>query len=642
MTTDNGREQKQKKRQRRPTSPSPAQIQGRVESFNETYRTLHARMDDDMDLFNLKPNIEPSLDESGEPDGRDAGYKQITSNDPQTFANKAIALLSDAVCIKTVPSDKANRNARSEHNNKERVAIGLGASNDERLRRLMYSEGLQGDMAFKSCVRGYIAGRHVLVKPPDGGPTFADITPWDPKRVSWAMGANGISWAVHTVNKTRGQIKEEYGVRTLEGSDETKSDDEDVFEVFDYYDGTINKVCTKDQVLKKATRHGSNNIPVHIVPVGATPIIVPLQGETEVARVGESVYANNRDIYPKENLLLSILYELSSRSLRPVVIIRSPDGSVTLDDDPFKSGSRISYPEGVQIEVLPLHDAAADTAGLLGLVNAMKQRGSLPSSAYGELQFTLSGFAINSLSQGIATVIKPMIKAMETAYYQIFNDLIDQYTSGGFDPIELTGHDNNKEWFSDTIDPKDIRDLPPIMVKISANLPKDDVSKMGMALNAKEFGLDDRTILEEYLEFEDPDQIMDRMKEQAGQRATPVAMAFQLARAAFAEGEMEMAAIYQRMFEVEVLKQEAQLMKDQNTAMGMIQQITNPQPQQPQQPQQPGGILGPNGQPARMDPRVAPNAVLGAPPPEPNLQQGPLVPPGQPRPGARNGASPLG
>ena len=57
MTTDNGREQKQKKRQRRPTSPSPAQIQGRVESFNETYRTLHARMDDDMDLFNLKPNI---------------------------------------------------------------------------------------------------------------------------------------------------------------------------------------------------------------------------------------------------------------------------------------------------------------------------------------------------------------------------------------------------------------------------------------------------------------------------------------------------------------------------------------------------------------------------------------------------------
>tara|TARA_Y100000310_G_scaffold70704_1_gene66451 strand:- start:2669 stop:4465 length:1797 start_codon:yes stop_codon:yes gene_type:complete len=598
-------------------------------------------MDADYDLFNLKTNIEQDVDENGQPTGKDDGYKQITNPDARSYALKAIALLSDAAIVKTVPSDKANRNARSAHNDKERVAMGLEAQNDERLRRLMMAEGLQGDMSWKSCVRGYITGRHVLVKPPDGGPAYPDITPWDPKRVSWATGSRGISWAIHTVDKTRGQIKEEYGVKTVEGADETKTDDEEIFEVFDYYDGTVNKVCTKDQVLKKATPHGSNNIPVHIVPVGATPIVVPREGQAEIEHVGESVYNGVRDIYPKENLVLSILYELAARSLRPVVIIRSPDGSVTIDEDPFKSGSRISYPEGVTIEVLPLHEAAADTGALLGLIDSMKQRASLPNSAFGELQFTLSGFAINSLSQGISTVIKPMIKAMETAYFQIYNDLIDQYTSGGFDPIELTGHDNNKEWFSATIDPDDIRELPPVFARVTANLPKDDVAKLGMALSAKQFGLDDRTILEDILEYEDPDQILDRMKEQRGQTATPVAMAFQLARAAFAEGEIEMATIYQRLFEVEVLKQEASMLAQQNAAMGLIEQIRNPQPQQPSGALR-GGILGPDGQPARMDPRVAPNAILGAGPPEPNQQNGPLVPPGTPRPGAQNGAGPLG
>ena len=36
------------------------------------------------------------------------------------------------------------------------------------------------------------------------------------------------------------------------------------------------------------------------------------------------------------------------------------------------------------------------------------------------------------------------------------------------------------------------------------------------------------------------------------------------------------------------------------------------------------------------DPRVAPNAMMGAPPPIPTPQAGAVVPPGTPRPGAQS------
>ena len=613
---------------RRPNSPSPQEIFRRVDRFEESHSTVHKRMDSDYDLFTLKDNIDKA------DDGRDEGYREVTSNDSRTYAKKAIALLSDSAMPMKVPVDKHNRETRSSHNDKERVAIGLLNQAEDRLGRMGYSEGLKGAFAWYSCIRGYVCNRHLLVKPEDGSPAYVDITPWDARRVSWAMGASDLAWVCHKTVKSRAQIKEEYGVSNIEGANPSMNDHEDTIEIYDYYDSKINKVVTKDQVLKKATPHGSSRVPANIVPVGATPIIIPANEMTSLEDVGESIFADNRSIYPKENLLYSILYELSARSLKPVLLITSPDGSVTLDEDPFKDGTQLSFPEGVNVEVLPLHQAAADTLGLLGLLDAQKQRGSLPNSAFGELQFTLSGFAINSLSQGIATIIKPMLAAMRTAYTQIINDLIDQYTSKAFKAIELSGTDNNREWFSEEISPDSIKGLPRVEIKLSAQLPKDDVSKAAMVAQLKQMNIvDDRTLLEDYLEVEDSDQILDRVKEQAAQLASPVAAAFQFMRAAAEEGETEMAAIYMRMAEVEVMKQEIEIRRLWAISTGMIQGPG-------QQPQQPGHeLVGPDGQPVRMNPMAAPNASIGVPPPVPNEQIGPVVPPGMPRPGARNGTT---
>jgi hypothetical protein len=281
-------------------------------------------------------------------------------------------------------------------------------------------------------------------------------------------------------------------------------------------------------------------------------------------------------------------------------------------------------------------EATQDLDELRGSMQAEIQRGGFPISIFGSIQQSLSGFAINSLSSSVVTIIRPFLNAMVAALTISVNDLMDAYDTNAFEAMELSGTDNNRDWYSKKITPERIRGLPIVQIKLTANLPKDDVSKIGVAAQLKQLQLsDDRTILEDVLEVEDSDQIIARLKEQAAQLASPVAAAFQFMRAALLEEEPEMASIYMRQGEIEILKQEIELARALQVARGIIAGPGG-------QPSA-GGILGPNGQPARatMDPRAAPNAILGAPNPEPNQQAGPLVPPGTPRPGAQNGTGPV-
>lgn len=75
----------------------PEEIVGAVERHYEATEPLRTRMDDDYSLYRLD-------DYSGE-DELD-GFRKYTSNEPRTFANKAISLLAGAGLVLRVPQVK--------------------------------------------------------------------------------------------------------------------------------------------------------------------------------------------------------------------------------------------------------------------------------------------------------------------------------------------------------------------------------------------------------------------------------------------------------------------------------------------------------------------------------------------------------
>ena len=593
-----------------------------VDSHYDATEPLRSRMDADHNLYRLSPF------DAGD------GYQSYTSNEPQTYADKIISWLAGSDMIVRIPPAGNPRNSREVNNDKERFIIGALKSANERLMKRL-QPCLQDQLSWYTTLRGWYAGRALLVKRDDSD-TFIDITPWDPMHTYWGTDGDGLSWACYKVKKTRHEIESQYNVKLG-----TERMDEDGIEVYDFYDREDNYVAIPHRYIKKRTAHGGTGVPVFLGPVGANPLIQSLEWssiEDTVEDYGESVFKSTRELYEKHNFMMSTMLELTARSRKQGIVITSRDGQKTLEEDPYKEGTEISLAQGEDVKPLGLLEVARETGVYMGMVSGELQRGSIPHSVYGELQFQLSGFAINTLRQGVESVLGPRIEALEHAYMQICNLLCDQYSSGAFTAMELSGRDNNRMYFSETITPQRVKEGGSIEISIVARLPQDDMSKYSMAQIAREGPtplMPDLWIRDNILGVQDADQTDDAIKEQIAERTLPEAGLWSLYQAAMKQGRDDLAQFY--LGELMAVMLSKAKMLSESLGGGVP-----PAPSAGALPPMPPGAPPPGGPPG-VPPGVAPPDMMsGMPPPAPTPQAGPNVPPGQPRPGAQSDATRLG
>ena len=612
----------------------PEDIVALVDAHYDATEPLRQRMQDDHALYRLEPY------DAGE------GYQSYTSNDPQTYAEKVIGWISGAEMTVRIPHDGADAELREKNDLKERFLIGILAAADERLCRLMLPT-LRDQLAWYTTIRGWYAGRALLAKREDGT-TYVDITPWDPLHTYWGMGPDGLEWVCYRVPKTKDQIFSQYNVRV----DWDTPHKVDGIDVYDFYDKEMNTILINNgssttpltRVIKKQTRHGADQVPAFLGPVGSNPYIVALSQsnmDDTIADVGESVFRGTRDLYPKHNLMMSTMLELTARSRRQGLIVRSRDGTKTLDEDPYLEGSEIALAQNENVEPLGLLEMARETGAFMSLVSGEMQRGSLPHSVYGELPFQLSGFAINTLRQGVETIINKYLRSTEKAYQMIFNLIGDQYAEGSFKSMEVSGMDRNRVYFTEDINPDILKNTSSPVVNLVGQLPQDDMTRFSMAQIAREGPtplLSDRAIRDRILAIQDADQMDDSIKEQLAERMLPEAALWSLLLAAERQGRDDLVQFYTSELMSVLMKkrQEAEAL-----AAGPTPPTAAPMPGAPVPPGDPLGPLpsqGPTpGGPPTMNPAVMPNAMMGVPPPAPTPPQGPAVPPGTPRPGAQGG-----
>ena len=601
----------------------PEEIIALVDAHYDATEPLRDRMQEDHNLYRLEPY------DAGE------GYQSYTSNGPKTYADKVVGWITGAEMTVRIPHDAADPELRERNELKERFLIGITRAADERLMRMMLPT-LRDQLAWYAAVRGWVSGRALLAKRADGT-TYVDITPWDPMHTYWGVGADGLEWACYKVPKTKEQILAQYNIRV----DWDTSYKEDAIEVYDFYDKEVNTILIHNgstssplvRVVKKQTSHGAGQVPAFVCPIGSNPYIVALSQtnmQDTIADVGESVFTAARALYPKHNLMMSTLLELTARSRRQGLIVRSRDGTKTLDEDPYLEGSEISLSQNENVEPLGLLETAKETGAYMSLVAGEIQRATLPYSVYGEVPFQLSGFAINTLRQGVETVVSKYLRGVERAYQMAFNLLADQYSSGSFKSMELSGMDRNRVYFTEEISPEALKNTGSPVVNLVGQLPQDDMTRFSMAQIAREGPtplLSDRAIRDRILAIQDADQMDDAIKEQMAERMLPEAALWTLMRASERQGREDLAQFYMGEL-MNVLMQKrmaAQMRSQQAGAMGG----------EPGGPPGPQG--GPQGGPPTTNPAVMPNAMMGVPPPMPTPQAGPLVPPGTPRPGAQGG-----
>ena len=615
----------------------PEDIISLVEGHYEATEPLRDRMEEDHALYRLSPY------DAGE------GYQSYTSNEPQTFADKVMGWIASADMTVRIPHDGADEELRDKNDQKERFLIGILRSADERLCSLMMPN-LRDQLAWYTVIRGWYAGRALLAKREDGS-TYVDVTPWDPLHTYWGLGPEGLDWACHKMIKTKDQIFAQYNVKV----DWDAPQHADGSCVYDFYDKEMNTIVIHNgdannpqyKVAKKQMKHGADQVPVFIGPVGANPLIMGLNNTTivdTIADMGESVFRSTRDLYPKHNLMMSTLLELTARSRRQGLKVKSRDGMKTLDEDPYLEGSEISLAQGEEVEPLGLLEVAKETGAFMSLVSGELQRGSLPHSVYGDLPFQLSGYAINTLRQGVDTVVGKYLRSIEKAYRMIFNVIADQYASGSYKSMEVSGMDRNRTYFAQEITTDVIKGAGMAEVHLIGQLPQDDMTKFSMAQIAREGPtplLSDRAIRDRILAIQDADQMDDAIKEQLAEKMLPEATLWSMMQASERQGRQDLVDFYLGEL-MSVLLEKRQILQQKMASamappmpeMGAPPMGGGPMPGGPM----PGGPMGPPpGGPPGFPPEVMPNAAMGVPPPMPVPQAGPVVPPGTPRPGAQGG-----
>ena len=599
---------------------SPQEISGAVELQDDLTAELRVRFDEDYSLYRLDPFNGIERDDGVE---SEEGYAHYTSSEPQTFADKIITFVIESKMLLQIKHPNAQERQREADDAKERFLFGILRAADERLVRLMKPR-LRHELSFHAAIRGFLFGRAMLVKRPDET-TFVDITPWDPLNTYWKMGADGLEWACYRLKKTRDEIKAQYDVDLdSEGSGEG---DEGI-DVYDFYDNEINTVVTASRVLKPPQAHGSPRIPIFYNVVGAVPMIQSEMSNDTIKDWGESIFKAGRNVYKNYQQMMSIMLELASRSRKPPTDVHSPDGTKTLESDPWVSGSEISTAEGETVKPLELLRSAPDLGPFLALISGEMQRGALPHTAFGELPFQLSGYAIQTLRQGIETILTPRLRAVEEVVQQICRLVSDQYATGSFDNMELSGYDANRQYFREEIDPIAINMAGDIEVKMVSVLPQDDVQKASMAQIMRDGPVPlahDRWIREEVMGIQDTDNFDTQIKEQTAERMLPEAALFTHMKASEDMGRSDLAGFYYWKLIDAMLQSQIQ----HGQLMGMAQQS--------------GLLNGAGGQMgAGVPPTAAPPQSFGQGAAPSDLSNpGAQAPPGTPRPGAQTEATRL-
>ena len=544
------------------------------------FRTRRTRMEGDYGLYRMNPY------DAGN------GYQSYTSNAPKILADKIMSYLSNAQMSVRVPLS-SEVDDRTPGTLKEKFVIGALNLADERMQR--YGQpSVREQLAFYVTLRGWYAGRAMLNKHEDGS-TYVDITPFDPLHICYEMDDQGIVWLAHKTKRSPSAIKRSFNVDVeplIEG--ETSSG----VTVWDYYSRTENAILisgSDDQKKfgKPLTKHnvrdtnGNPCAPVFLGAVGPAPWIQDdVSGDDTARDYGESIFSANRTLYDDYNFAMSAYKTLVRRAVRRPYKIVSPDGTTTLDTDPWQDGSEVPLPAGTDIRLMEEITMPLDTGAFVGLVSGELQRGGLSNVSYGELPFAISGFAAKILQEGSAHQIEPRVKGLTACYKQVSEIISMQYETGGYDPVSVRGrHNDIASYFNQEIKPADLEGAGAIDIKLGVRMPQDEPQLITMAQMMREGTkplAPDEWIWENVLQINDVDQFRNSISAQQAQVTEPKALLLTLIEGLMQTGEQEKALIY-----VDLLRKTLKQDQQEETAQDLqFQQLLNSIGMTPPQPGQ--------------------------------------------------------
>lgn len=577
--------------------PSAETVWGMIDRKWRSLNRVHDRMDDDYSLYKLDQWINDSDDPLSDED-------IYTTNEPRVLAEKIIAFIAATQEIIAADNTDAQEQQEELNDSAEQLAIGMLNNADDHLRR-NGQPSVKDQLAFFTVVRGrYAAARAVLRKRPNSD-TYEDILPLDPRHLVVQPGDGELLWAAYHMRKSIEKVHEQYpGFQFAESTHEP----EDTVDVWEYYSREPNPYFVPDIggqfsgsgdpfarhpwvymagtiIDGKWAREPHDlfmlNFPVVLAPVSSTPELAPTDRDDQVdISFGESVFAENRDVWGQFNRATSLTMNLLGKAADPRKKVISHDGTKTLDDGSSDRGAEINLAAANNEDVENFQEADINNASALMIQQLQKDLvgGGLPPQSFGLLDTPLSSVALRQLGNNLEHRVQPRMRAVARCLEGCIENLMSQYETGAYSPITASGRRfDNHRFANRQILPMEIAGHDPVEVKMELALPEDETTRwtlaqMAMSPTATGEPLASMEyVREKILRIQSHKRMHNQNMESAAVTNSPVAQAMTMVIAAYKDGNLALAALWFDQLQTLYLQQTVNSMAMQQQMAFMAQ-----------------------------------------------------------------------
>ena len=346
----------------------------------------------------------------------------------------------------------------------------------------------------------------------------------DPNLVFSVWGENGVGWYTKEYKRYVWDISSE--LSELSGSKkrrmpELPDDENEKVPVVEYWDKEWHALLVDEQLVW-VNRHDYGFVPICEAHCMDTPL-------ADMRWAYNSVLGPIMDSLKQQYAAASKLATGVDLFYWPKVLVQSATGQAVILDSGMP-GVETHIPPDAKVTVIQPSPNAAVLAQLMGWLKADEQLGGIPEIAWGAEPSSLqSGFAVSQVLSQILDKIHDKKTNLELALGWDFShklQLVEKF--GLMDGVNLMvpagneaksyGASSRKSMLID-IKPDDVDGRNHVAVTITPELPQDRMVKAQLAQAYRTPGVDgkplvdDQTILE-MLEFEHPDLINQRIREQ--------------------------------------------------------------------------------------------------------------------------------
>ena len=471
------------------------------------FTDLWARMDSDAKLAYGDEYALKGTDGKAIP-----GVVSVTMNDAAIYLNTVVSLLIAAVWQTAVEGAIPPKQQILI----ERFAEDcLGEANERLMKMPEFGGGAFPFFCNHICLRGRIGARWLF----EEDERLPSLLPIDMRYCSYSIGPRGFVWVAPRFNRSKEDIKEDYG----------KDISTDEAEVVDYWDAEKNEIWIAKELVD--TRPNPLGYPPFVAQVAPAGFMLLDKGY--MVHEGESIFFLNRDLYSELNRIVSIDQTLAMKAIMPPY--QKPTDQIGGDLPPYPDGigKVVEVLKGEEYQLIQKPDinmasrlAHSNIGGAIG-------RGGVSNIDLGTLQQPSSALYVTTVMEIRNKLLSPRLVALGSFYQQLIRMAIDQYVK--LDIGGSIGHQGKRRVYSASQlgNPGDYA----ITYKLMSKSKTQEVANLTIAVAARGT-LPRDAIIRDILLADDPEGMIAKLEDEEAETLAPVIKYFRRALAAIDVADM--------------------------------------------------------------------------------------------------------